>query len=70
MKLDFKDKAQPKVGSKDNIEYKPGGGSKKVIRLIIIHNVDSAHLVELGKHCIFVEIRGKFFKFINMHNAL
>lgn len=30
MKLDFKDKAQPKIGSKDYIDHKPGGGAKKV----------------------------------------
>ena len=29
-KLDFKDKAQSKVGSKDNMEHKAGGGDKKV----------------------------------------
>ena len=29
-KLDFKDKAQSKVGSKDNIKHQAGGGDKKV----------------------------------------
>jgi len=28
--LDFKEKAQSKVGSKDNMEHKAGGGDKKV----------------------------------------
>ncbi len=30
MKLDFRDKAQSKVGSKDNIKHQAGGGDKKV----------------------------------------
>ncbi len=30
VKLDFKEKAQSKVGSKDNIKHKPGGGDKPV----------------------------------------
>lgn len=30
VKLDFKDKAKPKVGSKDNAKHVPGGGSVKV----------------------------------------
>lgn len=30
MKLDFKDKAKPKVGSKDNAKHVPGGGTVKV----------------------------------------
>lgn len=29
MKLDFKDKAKPKVGSKENAKHIPGGGSIK-----------------------------------------
>lgn len=29
-KLDFKDKAQSKVGSKDHMNHKAGGGDKKV----------------------------------------
>ena len=29
-KLDFKDKAAPKVGSLDQASHKPGGGAKKV----------------------------------------
>ena len=29
-KLNFKEKAQSKVGSKDNIQHKPTGGDKKV----------------------------------------
>lgn len=30
VKLDFKDKAKPKVGSKENAKHVPGGGSVKV----------------------------------------
>jgi len=30
IKLGFRDKAQSKVGSYDNIEHKPGGGDKEV----------------------------------------
>lgn len=30
VKLDFKDKAKPKIGSKDNIKHTPGGGAVKV----------------------------------------
>ena len=30
VKLDFRDKAQSKVGSKDNIKHQAGGGDKKV----------------------------------------
>lgn len=33
MKLDFKEKAEPKVGSKYNIEHKAGGGTKKVSKI-------------------------------------
>lgn len=29
-KLDFKEKAASKVGSKDNVTHRPGGGDKKV----------------------------------------
>ena len=29
MKLDFRDKAHSKVGSKDNIKHQAGGGDKK-----------------------------------------
>lgn len=29
-KLNFKDGAQPKVGSRDNIKHKPGGGEVQV----------------------------------------
>ena len=39
-KLDFKEKAQSKVGSKDNIEHKAGGGDKKVTHLLISNNVN------------------------------
>lgn len=42
MKLDFKDKAKSKVGSKDNIKHVPGGGdikvSKKLVKLIVLIN--------------------------------
>lgn len=31
VKLDFKDKAKPKIGSKDNIKHTPGGGAVKVM---------------------------------------
>lgn len=30
VKLDFKEKAKPKVGSKDNVKHVPGGGAVKV----------------------------------------
>lgn len=30
VKLDFKEKAKPKIGSKDLIDHKAGGGDKKV----------------------------------------
>lgn len=30
VKLDFKDKAKPKIGSLDNTTHKPGGGNIKV----------------------------------------
>lgn len=30
IKTDFKDKAKPKVGSKDNVKHAPGGGDIKV----------------------------------------
>jgi len=30
LKMDFKDKAKPKVGSKDNVKHQPGGGDIKV----------------------------------------
>ena len=30
IKTDFKEKAKPKVGSKDNVGYNPGGGDVKV----------------------------------------
>lgn len=29
-KVNFKDKAQPKVGSMDNVNHEPGGGNVKV----------------------------------------
>lgn len=32
VKLDFKDKAKPKIGSKDNIKHTPGGGAVKVMQ--------------------------------------
>lgn len=32
IKLDFKDKAKPKIGSKDNIKHQPGGGDVKVCK--------------------------------------
>lgn len=40
MKMDFKDKAKPKVGSKDNVTYKPGGGDVKVNFYTFIENLD------------------------------
>lgn len=46
-KLDFKDKAKPKVGSKDNMKHVPGGGDVKVIfklhdhRIILLDNAKS-----------------------------
>ncbi len=30
-KIDFSDKAQSKIGSKDNIDHVAGGGDKKVL---------------------------------------
>jgi len=30
LRLNFKEKAQPKVGSYDNIEHRPGGGVNQV----------------------------------------
>jgi microtubule-associated protein tau len=30
VKLDFKEKAKPKIASKDNVKHQPGGGSVKV----------------------------------------
>lgn len=39
VKLDFKDKAKPKVGSKENAKHIPGGGSIKV-RVISLYNRD------------------------------
>lgn len=30
-KLDFKATAKPKIGARDNITHKPGGGDKKVM---------------------------------------
>ena len=35
-KLNFKEKAQSKVGSKDNIQHKPSGGERKVGASVII----------------------------------
>ena len=40
MKLDFKERAQAKVSSYDNIDYRPGGGDK---------------VVKIIKYCYFVQ---------------
>lgn len=41
VKLDFKDKAKSKVGSKDNIKHIPGGGVIKVLfENVFINNLN------------------------------
>ena len=41
--MNFKEKAQSKVGSKDNIQHKPSGGERKVgvveISILCGHNI-------------------------------
>ena len=56
-KLEFKEKASSKVGSKDNIDHKAGGGDKKVgIVLISVHRswCTSVGVITV---CVFVYLK-------------
>lgn len=73
IKTDFKDKAKPKVGSKDNVKHAPGGGDIKVRCSLQVNKITKTFSIDTVRRIhtyistivfVFVEWFGSMFELL------